>query len=118
MRKVLLFLLKHFNGNDIHNMYLKDVNNKLNPFVGTWLYSNGNTTLKIILQKKIMALVANGEYYEDLLVGGFEYFVDGELKCTTIPLLHQTAVDSEWRRSIKGNFIHTLPSPFDVENTK
>lgn len=27
--------IETFNGNDIHNMYLKDVNNKLNPFVGT-----------------------------------------------------------------------------------
>ena len=28
------------------NAYYKDLNNELNSFEGTWLYTNGNTSLK------------------------------------------------------------------------
>lgn len=37
----------------IKNAYYKDVDNQLNPYVGTWLYANGTDTLKIILRKNI-----------------------------------------------------------------
>lgn len=39
------------------NYYFKDIDNVLNPYVGTWVYTNGNTTLKINFIKKIKRLV-------------------------------------------------------------
>lgn len=59
----------------IPNAYYKDLNNELDAFEGTWLYSNGNTTLKIILRKEVMYF--NGRYYEDLIVGEYQYIKDG-----------------------------------------
>lgn len=58
------------------NIYYKDLYNDLDPFVGTWMYTDGNTSLTITLQKK--ARVSrntvrnrlNYTFYEDMLVGG------------------------------------------------
>ena len=38
------------------NSYYKDINNVLNGFEGTWLYTNGSDTLKIVLIKSTMVL--------------------------------------------------------------
>ena len=57
------------------NSYYKDVNNVLNDFEGTWLYTNGNTSLKITLVKYLQ--LYNGKYYEDLLIGGYQYIENG-----------------------------------------
>ena len=35
-------------GSFINGVYYKDVNNFRNQFVGTWLYTNGNTSLTIM----------------------------------------------------------------------
>ena len=58
-----------------NNSYYKDVNNILNTFEGTWLYVNGNTSLKIKLVKNTMFF--NGDYYEDLMIGGYQYIENG-----------------------------------------
>ena len=63
--------------------YFKDIDNLLNPFVGTWLYTNGTTSLKIKLLKKVNE--SNGRYSEDIIVGGYEYIEDGVLKANTLP---------------------------------
>ena len=39
--------------------YYKDTYNLLNPFEGTYLYTNGNTIFKIVFQKKVMGTVHN-----------------------------------------------------------
>ena len=39
--------------------YYKDDANELNKFEGTWLYTNGNTSFKLILQKRTMQLIKN-----------------------------------------------------------
>ena len=36
-----------------NNSYYKDINNVLNNFEGTWLYTNGNTSLKNKISKKL-----------------------------------------------------------------
>ena len=55
--------------------YYKDAANELNKFEGTWLYTNGNTSFKLILQKRTMQLIKN--YYKDVLVGGYQYIENG-----------------------------------------
>ena len=43
-----------WNGTDIPNSYLKDTNDNLNLFEGTYLYSNNDTIFKIKLKKIIL----------------------------------------------------------------
>jgi hypothetical protein len=57
------------------NSYYKDVNNILNDFEGTWLYQSGNTSLKLTLVKSIQFF--NGDFYEDTIIGGYQYIENG-----------------------------------------
>jgi hypothetical protein len=57
--------------------YLKDINNDLDKFEGTWRYVSGNDTLTINLQKFEQNF--NGDYYEDGLRGNYRYVKDGVL---------------------------------------
>lgn len=57
------------------NAYYKDLNNEMDAFVGTWLYTEGNTSLKIKLKKETMHF--NGKYYVDLMVGEYQYIKNG-----------------------------------------
>jgi len=59
----------------INNAYYKDIDGDLDHFVGTWLYQSGNTSFKITLQKALQYF--NGEYYEDLLTGEYQYIEGG-----------------------------------------
>lgn len=58
--------------------YVKDIDNLINPFVGTWRYINGNNELTILLIKKEM-YNANGlnNYFEDTIMGGYSYVENG-----------------------------------------
>ena len=59
----------------VENTYYKDVNNFMNPFVGTWLYTNGNSSLKIVLVKEEMQYT--GKYYTDYITGEYQYIENG-----------------------------------------
>lgn len=67
---------------DIPNAYYKDIDNLLNQFEGTWLYTNGNSSLKVTIVKKIMSY--NGKYYEDYLIGDYQYIENGVEKVNTL----------------------------------
>ena len=58
-------------GSEVNGAYYKDVNNLLNPFEGTYVYTSGSTTLKIVLVKKVLQY--NSQYYEDLIIGEYQY---------------------------------------------
>lgn len=92
--------LNSWNGISITDgAYYKDIDNYLDPFVGTWLYTNGNTSFKIVIEKKTMA--EHPTYYDDLLLGGYQYIENGMEKINTIPMLANTQI--EWSLSIVGN---------------
>ncbi len=55
--------------------YVKDLNNDLDKFVGTWQYVDGDTELTVVLTKEEQ--VYNGEYYQDKLKGRYKYIKDG-----------------------------------------
>lgn len=55
--------------------YIKDTNNDLDKFVGTWKYTQGNDEFTIVIQKVIQQF--NGDYYEDEVVGRFKYVQNG-----------------------------------------
>jgi hypothetical protein len=78
----LIISLEDWDGDEQQNAYYKDLDNVLNGFEGTWLYTNGNTSLKITLTKNIQYF--NGKFYEDIIVGGYQYIENGVEKINTL----------------------------------
>jgi hypothetical protein len=100
------------------NAYYKDVNNLLNPFEGTYIYTNGNTSFKIILIKKVNQY--NGRYYEDLIIGEYQYIENGVEKVNTLSDT-STIYNNQRLHNIDGNTIvdknyRTWPCPNCVLN--
>lgn len=79
----------------ITNAYYKNVNNFQNQYEGTWLYTNGSTSLKITLVKKPMFYNADplDKYYEDLLIGEYQYIENGVEKVNTLANLNTNHSD-------------------------
>ncbi|MGV7107277.1 DUF6705 family protein, partial [Flavobacterium sp. U410] len=67
--------------------YYKDVDHYFDQFVGAWSYTEGTTTLKVSFVKREMMDVYN-EYYEDFLVGEFQYIENGVEKVNTLASLN------------------------------
>jgi hypothetical protein len=82
-------------------IYYKDINNLLNPFEGTYLYTNGNTSFKIILVKKVQQY--NGRYYEDLIIGEYLY-TNGVNTVDTLNEIN-TVYNNQRVHNIDGNFV-------------
>jgi len=76
-----------WNGDSQENAYYKDINNYFNDFEGTWLYTNGNNSFKIILEKKTMAYT--GKFYMDYMIGEYQYIENGIEKINTLPNFSQ-----------------------------
>jgi hypothetical protein len=57
----------------VDGCYLKDVENKFNPFLGTWIWQDGSASLEIQFEK--IEAVFNDDYYSDMLIGKYK-FVD------------------------------------------
>jgi len=95
----------HNRAQDVYGAYHKDMNNLLNPFEGTYIYTNGNTSLKIVLQKKIMSSM-NGYVYEDLIIGEYQYIENGIEKANTLNKLLINYANG-WKYNIVSNHIIT-----------
>lgn len=82
-------------GNGRDGVYYKDIDNDYNCFEGTWLYTNGNTTLTVTLQKKVMKHIQDSDfnYYTDAIVGEYKYIENGIEKINTLPNLNQDYED-------------------------
>ena len=104
--------LDSWNGDITAGMYIKDSPNTLNQFEGTWLYTDGNTSLKIVLVKKIK----DGDvvsYFEDILIGEYQYIENGVEKFNSLSnlnIVHSNVYNSH---NIVGNHFHTYRSPFN-----
>ncbi|APY01395.1 DUF6705 family protein [Lacinutrix venerupis] len=96
---------------EIENAYYKDTNNILDPFVGTWVLNDGTKYLKIVFEKKVM--VNTGNYYEDLLIGEFQYKENNIELANTLPKLTDTSITNAYDYSIDGNYFKTNQTPFD-----
>ena len=83
------------------NAYYKDINNYFNDFEGTWLYTNGTTTFKIILKKRVMRYT--GKFYKDEVTGEYQYIENGVEKINTLPNLNQSGGSSLWHSSLLKN---------------
>ena len=82
--------------------YYQDIDFVLNPFEGEWLYTNGDTTLKIILLKKINHF--NSVYHEDVIIGGYEYKVGNNIIISNLAAIN-TDFLNPIEKSIAGNFV-------------
>lgn len=82
--------------------YLKDTYNLLNPFEGIYEYTNGNTSFKMVLVKKVQQY--NGEYYEDLIIGEYQYIENGIEKVNTLNEINTIYLDQGFH-SISNNLI-------------
>lgn len=69
--------------------YFKDIDNELDKFVGTWVYTNGLTTLTFELQK--LELFYDGEHYSDILIGEYKYIENGIEIVNYLPLLDENS---------------------------
>ncbi len=83
--------------------YYKDTQNLLDPFAGTYVYTNGTTSFTIVLQKKVMSSV-NGRYYEDLIIGEYRYIRNGIELLNTLNNLNENFPDGR-DYNIRGSFI-------------
>lgn len=90
---------------NIDGAYYKDTYNLLNPFVGTFVYTNGSTSFKIVLQKKTMSSL-NGVYYEDLIIGEYQYIENGVEILNTLNNFNGNYTNGT-DYNIDGNFIIT-----------
>jgi hypothetical protein len=111
---ILISLLYHFcnaqspvinlteRGDFISNAYYKDINNMLDAYEGTYIYENGSTFFKIVLIKKNMKSFTTdeGQYFEDLIVGEYQYIENGIEKANTLSDLN---IDFSRQRKHKIN---------------
>lgn len=89
----------------ITGTYYKDTQHLLNPFEGIYIFNNEGKMLKIVLQKKEMSSV-NGRYFEDRLIGEYQYIVNGVEKVNTLNKLEINYSDKR-NHSIDSNMIIT-----------
>jgi hypothetical protein len=80
---------------EISGAYYKDINGFHNQYVGTWLYINGNTSLKLVFQtRNHMAYnTSRVSYFEDVLVGEYQYIENGVEKINTLNNLNNQITD-------------------------
>ncbi|HLO72804.1 MAG TPA: DUF6705 family protein [Flavobacterium sp.] len=95
--------IEDMNGTRINGAYYKDINNLLDPYVGTWVYSSPTDTLKIKLRKVINTPFINNSF-EDLIVGEYQYIKNGVEKINTLANFN-TDYPMQIAHKIDGNSI-------------
>lgn len=84
--------------------YYKDLNGDLDGYDGTYIFTDGTTTLKIALKKKVLSY---GYYYQDLVVGELQFVKNGVEMINTIPNINYNYTDEEINHVLKGHLILT-----------
>ncbi|GAA4158805.1 hypothetical protein GCM10022217_20560 [Chryseobacterium ginsenosidimutans] len=89
--------------NTYYDYYKKDLNNLLDPFQGTYIYTNGNISFKIVLQKMIKQ--SQSLHFEDLIIGEYQYIENGIEKTNTISNINIIYNNQYSKHAIAGNSI-------------
>lgn len=89
-------------GSEINGAYYKDIDSLLDPFEGTYIYTSGSTIFKIVLIKKVLQY--NSQYYEDLIIGEYQYIKDGVQIANTLSEISTTYLNQR-NHKIEGNLI-------------
>lgn len=95
--------LSEDDGTIIQNSYIKDTNNDLNPFIGTYIYNDGNVYFKVVLKKIVMSY--NQRYYEDIIVGEMQYSINGVDMFNSLNDIDTNFPNQAVQHSIGGNSI-------------
>ncbi|WP_298423731.1 DUF6705 family protein [uncultured Kordia sp.] len=85
------------------NYYRKDLNNVLDKYVGTWTYTNGNTSFTVVLIKRLKVKIT--DYYTDQITGWYKYVENGVIKVNTLPMNHNKHLIFGSKLSTDGNRI-------------
>ncbi len=99
----------------IKNAYYKDINNFFDDFEGTWVATNGNNTLKIVL-KKLKMIPNDIPYFLDYVVGGYQYIENGVEKINNLD-----KINTQYTQSIYGSRLlknHYKPTCIDCDPSK
>ena len=76
---------------NVAGAYYKDLTNVHDQYIGTWLYTNGNTSLKLVFQErehvKSLTYKDGMFFYKDWLIGEGQYIENGILKWNSLPNL-------------------------------
>ncbi|GEN75624.1 DUF6705 family protein [Chryseobacterium hagamense] len=91
------------------NTYYKDIGDKFDPYVGTWVYNDGTSYIKIVLIKKIKIPV--WQYFEDCIIGGFQYKENGIEIINTLNDINVSLSDPR-NHAIWGDYFMNNTSPF------
>ena len=66
--------------------YYKDVDNDFNAYEGEWKWEDGNNSLTIVFEKKVMIEESNGNVFQDFLIGTYIYIENGNELINSFPL--------------------------------
>lgn len=86
----------------IPGSYFKDLNELLDGYDGTYLYTKDNTSFKIALKKKVLSY---GYHYQDLVVGEFQFIKNSIEIHNTLANININYIDEEINHLITGNQI-------------
>ena len=114
--------LESYDGTREPNSYYQDINNVLDPFIGTWEFTEGSTTFRIVLNKAIMTEVPNTEvpYFEDILYGEYKYVQNNVVMINTLNNVYPLGTII-FKRTINGNSIlnhYDYPLCGDCDSTE
>lgn len=112
--------LSDFSSGDLKNdNYIKDTNGVLDPFIGTWKWTNGNSEFTVVLEKKEMynptylnSSERINDYYSDVIIGGYKYIENGQVIVNTLNYTTQDAWSSDYA-PIFGSF-HNNGSQYKI----
>lgn len=100
------------NYGDIANAYYKDLADLHGQFVGTWIYTNGTMSIKVVFQKRnnILQNSSSTPFYVDFLVGEIQYIDAGLEKLNTLNNLAINYPDNIWNYDLvsMGRTYNTL----------
>jgi hypothetical protein len=84
----ILPLYDNSNYGEVNGAYYKDINHFHTQFVGTWIYTNGTTSLKVIFRENNIFPATSPSkdtsFYEDYLVGEYQYIENGIEKTNSL----------------------------------
>jgi hypothetical protein len=90
-----------------YNYYMKDINNVLDPFVGTWVYTDGGNTITMTLKKKIKVKTSSRSVFQDFLYGEYRFEQNGVVVLDYMSQLDDPNITNIHEHKIEGN---RLPS--------
>jgi hypothetical protein len=102
---------------EVNGAYYKDLNNFREQFVGTWKYTQGNTSLTIIIQKRDNLSYFNGlnTYSQDVLIGEYKYLENGIEKINTLSNINTnygSNYEENWEHNLFGGMYLPFPNNY------